>query len=147
MVRLVDSNDWFWEELRREVGDGLSTKFWTDPWIRKGVCLSEKFPRLFRLESNKNCLVRERLEFRGLEAKVTWSWRREPFVWEIDLFSELGLFFSRCSPFSSNPDCWRWLGGKAEQYTTSDGYRLKAELLKLIKLWTGRNWFGSSIFH
>ncbi|GJZ96150.1 RNA-directed DNA polymerase, eukaryota [Tanacetum coccineum] len=43
------------------VGNGLSTKFWFDPWI-VNVKLCNEFPRLFVLELNKSISVAEKLQ-------------------------------------------------------------------------------------
>nr|GEX40303.1 hypothetical protein [Tanacetum cinerariifolium] len=45
--------------FKRKVGNGESTRFWLDNWVGGGP-LNVSYPRLFRLEVNKNCLVRDR---------------------------------------------------------------------------------------
>lgn len=42
---------WFDDNLRRKVGDGVSTLFWTDNWV-DGVPLCNVFSRLFDLSEN-----------------------------------------------------------------------------------------------
>nr|GFA58725.1 RNA-directed DNA polymerase, eukaryota [Tanacetum cinerariifolium] len=42
--------------LQIKLGDGESTKFWSDSWCKEGV-LKEKFPRVFALELCKNMNV------------------------------------------------------------------------------------------
>ena len=45
--------------IKRNVRDGRTTRFWKDHWM--GVAsLQHQFPRLFRLEVNKDCMVRDR---------------------------------------------------------------------------------------
>ncbi|PWA47701.1 RNA-directed DNA polymerase, eukaryota [Artemisia annua] len=45
--------------IKRNVHDGRTTRFWKDHWM--GVApLQHQFPRLFRLEVNKDCMVRDR---------------------------------------------------------------------------------------
>ncbi|GJY18325.1 putative RNA-directed DNA polymerase, eukaryota, reverse transcriptase zinc-binding domain protein [Tanacetum coccineum] len=39
-----------------EIGNGQATRFWLDPWIG-GPLLCDSFPRLFRLESNSECMM------------------------------------------------------------------------------------------
>nr|GEV74451.1 probable zinc transporter 10 [Tanacetum cinerariifolium] len=39
-----------------KIGNGRTTRFWTDPWLG-GPRLCDTFPRLYRLESNLECLV------------------------------------------------------------------------------------------
>ena len=45
--------------FKKKIGNGLSTRFWLDPWLG-GPPLCTTFPRLFRLDSNPNSLVSER---------------------------------------------------------------------------------------
>ncbi|GJR65249.1 putative RNA-directed DNA polymerase [Tanacetum coccineum] len=45
--------------FKRKVGNGESTRFWIDNWLGGGP-LNVSYPRLFRLEVNKNGLVRDR---------------------------------------------------------------------------------------
>ncbi|GJT69785.1 RNA-directed DNA polymerase, eukaryota, reverse transcriptase zinc-binding domain protein [Tanacetum coccineum] len=57
--------------LRYQVGDGSMIRFWKDTWLGDAP-LCSRFNRLFRLEKNQNCLVRDRI-VNGLWA---WDWRR-----------------------------------------------------------------------
>lgn len=43
------------------MGDGRSTHFLEDAWLKENVRLCDSFPRLFSLESEKDCLVSDRL--------------------------------------------------------------------------------------
>ncbi|GJT80077.1 retrovirus-related pol polyprotein from transposon TNT 1-94 [Tanacetum coccineum] len=45
--------------FKRKVGNGKSKRFWLDNWVGGGP-LNVSYNRLFRLEVNKNCLVRDR---------------------------------------------------------------------------------------
>ena len=56
--------------LKRKVNDGTRTKFWQDSWICD-TPLAIKFPRLFRLEINQDCLVSEKWN-----GEWIWSWSR-----------------------------------------------------------------------
>nr|GEV98214.1 RNA-directed DNA polymerase, eukaryota, reverse transcriptase zinc-binding domain protein [Tanacetum cinerariifolium] len=47
-------------DLHARVGDGLRTRFWNDLWISDGL-LSDRFPRLFALEMDKEVLVAVKL--------------------------------------------------------------------------------------
>nr|GEZ00479.1 ribonuclease H-like domain-containing protein [Tanacetum cinerariifolium] len=40
-----------------KVSSGQNTLFWKDPWCRSGVRLMESFPRLFALESHRDCNI------------------------------------------------------------------------------------------
>ncbi|GJY40357.1 RNA-directed DNA polymerase, eukaryota, reverse transcriptase zinc-binding domain protein [Tanacetum coccineum] len=54
-----------------QVGDGSMIRFWKDTWLGDAP-LCSRFNRLFRLEKNQNCLVRDRI-VNGLWA---WDWCR-----------------------------------------------------------------------
>nr|GEY12020.1 RNA-directed DNA polymerase, eukaryota, reverse transcriptase zinc-binding domain protein [Tanacetum cinerariifolium] len=43
----------------KKIGNGESTKFWLGKWLG-GSPLSESYPRLFRIDLNQHCLVRDR---------------------------------------------------------------------------------------
>ncbi|KAL4562066.1 hypothetical protein LXL04_034256 [Taraxacum kok-saghyz] len=45
---------------RVKIGDGVRTKFWTDQWHSRGT-LKELFPRMFALDSEKDCSVASRI--------------------------------------------------------------------------------------
>ncbi|GKF62849.1 hypothetical protein Tco_0182903 [Tanacetum coccineum] len=47
------------ELFSKKIRNGESTKFWLDKWLG-GSPLSESYPRLFRLDLNQHCLVRDR---------------------------------------------------------------------------------------
>ena len=57
------------------MGNGYNTYFWLDSWVGDGVILSEKFPRLFRSETNKNVIVGEMHERSVSEWAWRWRWR------------------------------------------------------------------------
>ncbi|GJU53564.1 putative RNA-directed DNA polymerase, eukaryota, reverse transcriptase zinc-binding domain protein [Tanacetum coccineum] len=57
--------------LRYQVGDGSIIRFWKDTWLGDAP-LCSRFNRLFRLEKNQNCLVRDRI----VNDLWAWDWRR-----------------------------------------------------------------------
>lgn len=50
--------NWFDHDLRKKIGNGLDTHFWTDPWV-DGVLISVRFPRLFKLTIDSSVMVAE----------------------------------------------------------------------------------------
>lgn len=67
----------FSDSFGKVVGDGSDTRFWEERWISNRI-LGKDFPRLFRLEVDKDATVKERGEWRGEEWVWKWGWRREP---------------------------------------------------------------------
>ncbi|GJW06190.1 RNA-directed DNA polymerase, eukaryota, reverse transcriptase zinc-binding domain protein [Tanacetum coccineum] len=57
--------------LRYQVGDGSMIRFWKDTWLGDAP-LCSRFNRLFHLEKNQNCLIRDRI----VNGLWTWDWRR-----------------------------------------------------------------------
>jgi hypothetical protein len=53
--------------LKYKVGDGASLRFWKDTWLSDEP-LYIRYNRLFRLDSNKDFLINERL------VNGSWSW-------------------------------------------------------------------------
>ncbi|GJX89986.1 RNA-directed DNA polymerase, eukaryota [Tanacetum coccineum] len=56
--------------IKRQVKDGSSTRVWRDAWLGD-IPLERKFPRLFCLEANKDCLVRDKWQNGWV-----WCWTR-----------------------------------------------------------------------
>ncbi|GJV87453.1 hypothetical protein Tco_1531391 [Tanacetum coccineum] len=57
--------------MRKSIKNGLGTRFWMDLWV-SDLILKENFPRLYVLETNKNCLIHDRWE----NGQWIWSWLR-----------------------------------------------------------------------
>ncbi|PWA41562.1 RNA-directed DNA polymerase, eukaryota [Artemisia annua] len=58
--------------LRYNLVSGDKVRFWKDIWLDDHT-LSTRFPRLFRLENDQNCLVRHR----WINGHWWWDWRRD----------------------------------------------------------------------
>jgi len=56
-VSQVDTG-WMSDNINRQVGDGVSTLFWVDPWL-EGKPLCRLFTRLYELPENKLDTVAE----------------------------------------------------------------------------------------
>ncbi|GJR52819.1 hypothetical protein Tco_1403340 [Tanacetum coccineum] len=57
--------------LKCKVGDGASVRFWKDTWLSDEP-LYIRYNRLFRLDSNVECLIKERL----VNGSWSWCWKR-----------------------------------------------------------------------
>ncbi|MCH92691.1 cysteine-rich receptor-like protein kinase, partial [Trifolium medium] len=75
---------WFGEYVVKQVGDGLDTFLWTDPWLG-GTPLCVRFRRLFDLAENKSSTVVEMTSLgweAGGEAWASsldlWQWQPDP---------------------------------------------------------------------
>jgi len=54
----VGVGNWFDDNIRRVVGNGRNTFFWTDNWL-DGAPLKLQFSRLYELSVHKKCLVED----------------------------------------------------------------------------------------
>ncbi|GJT70288.1 glycerophosphodiester phosphodiesterase GDPDL3 [Tanacetum coccineum] len=59
----------------RVIGDGSTVSFWNDLWIRDSK-LSSMFPRIFSLETSKECTVHDQCNNNHGPKSITWEWRR-----------------------------------------------------------------------
>jgi len=97
---------WFNPEVVRKVRNGLSTKFWDDPWVGS-VPLRVAFPRLYSLSTqNGACVCDLWLVLDGVGER-RFSWRHQLFVWEVGLVNNLlgciGVFVE-----VGGSDAWEW---------------------------------------
>ncbi|GJZ86688.1 RNA-directed DNA polymerase, eukaryota, reverse transcriptase zinc-binding domain protein [Tanacetum coccineum] len=88
--------------IKRQVKDGSATRFWRDAWL-DDIPLERKFPRLFCLEANKDCLVRDRWQNGWV-----WCWTRNFHggVTASQLDSMISLLVN--VTLSEGQDTWQW---------------------------------------
>ena len=99
----------------KKVGNGMSTIFWKDVWIGE-TRLSDRFPRLFALESLKDCSVADRCNLNFGPFTRNWAWRRN--VRSGPEQSQLIGFTQRLLPCSS-PDSWTYYVDTTKSFTVS----------------------------
>lgn len=58
--------------ISRKIGNGQNTRFWKDIWC-SDFPFEDRFPRLFALELDKECMVYDRRP----SSSWIWNWRRE----------------------------------------------------------------------
>ncbi|GJX30645.1 RNA-directed DNA polymerase, eukaryota, reverse transcriptase zinc-binding domain protein [Tanacetum coccineum] len=120
--------------FKKKLGNGRNTSFWNEIWVGDSPLISS-FPRLFRLETDPDCLVYDRKPIARASSSVlatairpssplsppglnfTWAWRREPrpgreveeLVSMVSLISNLFL--------SDVEDCWEFTGDASRRFS------------------------------
>ncbi|GJX98516.1 hypothetical protein Tco_0355535 [Tanacetum coccineum] len=107
----------FCSSFGKMVGNGYNTRFLLDRWVGEGVLLCEKFPRLFRLETNKDESVGEKRVWGEEGWEWQWNWAREPRGRGEDDLMELTALTNFFVPNVLQVDSWRWLLDKNGQFT------------------------------
>jgi len=79
--------NWFNDNIRRVVGNGSGTFFWTDNWMG-GVPLKIQFSRLYDLSVHKECSVVDMERWGWEEGGNEWVWRRRLLTWEEESMME-----------------------------------------------------------
>nr|GEX18270.1 RNA-directed DNA polymerase, eukaryota, reverse transcriptase zinc-binding domain protein [Tanacetum cinerariifolium] len=87
------------------IGD---TMFWKDSWFRDGTRLMDKFPRLYALESDKDCLVRDRWCSVNRVWGSRWSWCFAPRGRANEDLSSLVSLIRNLSLLKEGLDKWIW---------------------------------------
>jgi hypothetical protein len=80
-IEVRDNVSWFGQHVRRNIGNGNSTRLWLDCWMG-GSPLCEQFPRLFSIATNKEGMVCDMWVEREGMRQWDWGWRRRLFVWD-----------------------------------------------------------------
>ncbi|KAF1867730.1 hypothetical protein Lal_00050163 [Lupinus albus] len=84
--RVTDKSNWFWGNITRHIGNGYSTSFWHDIWL--GVSnLSTRYRRLFSINLLPHGNISEFGSWEGDTWECNFSWRRNFFTWELDIFN------------------------------------------------------------
>ncbi|KAL8482692.1 hypothetical protein ACS0TY_025650 [Phlomoides rotata] len=122
LVKFVGCSTWFSSNCIRVIKNGKSSKFWSDKWVG-GSSLKELFPRLFRIESESECLICERVIWEGSNWNMNWKWRRRLFVWEDNLINELKALIDRFLSYSEEEDYWSWSPAHNGLYSVKSAYK------------------------
>ncbi|KAJ0458292.1 putative reverse transcriptase zinc-binding domain-containing protein [Helianthus annuus] len=104
------------------VGDGPGTYFWIEPWLCN-TPLKDCFP-IFRLESDKLCLVRDRIVRPVLNPNAKWDWMHAPNSND-EIAEWLALNVKlRDVVLSEKKDKWIWLGEDDGEFSVGSIKRL-----------------------
>jgi len=114
--------DWFSDRVVRKVSNGRGTSFWKDRWIGD-QSLALSFPRLFNISSFKEAKIGD--VWNSNDGVVTWNlgWRRQPFLWEIDLIANL-LALIEGVALGEGDDKWMWMSEDGGIFLVSSSYRV-----------------------
>ncbi|XP_057779689.1 uncharacterized protein LOC130998274 [Salvia miltiorrhiza] len=116
-------NRWFWNNIKRKIGNGRTTKFWEHGWTGTRP-LKLEFPRLFQLTENKEATISEFGKWENGGWIWELKWRRDLFQREIEASNELLSSISSVSLVAGNEDGWCWRATKNETFSTKSAYEL-----------------------
>ncbi|GKE02928.1 putative RNA-directed DNA polymerase, eukaryota, reverse transcriptase zinc-binding domain protein [Tanacetum coccineum] len=91
------------------LGNGNRTLIWLDSWIGDGVVLNEKFPRLYRLEINKDITVGDKKVWRNDTWDWRWDWAGELRGRGLEDFKELSILTNFIFPNVLQEYSWKWI--------------------------------------
>ncbi|WMV42285.1 hypothetical protein MTR67_035670 [Solanum verrucosum] len=114
-----------WQKLEAntyiEVGNGRSTKFWTDAW-NKQIPLKESFPDLFLPCSNPDANINECWTAQGWDL----IFRRFLNDWEVERVAKLLELLEKFPGIINAPDSLRWKHSKDGAFTVSRAYKMES---------------------
>lgn len=104
--------------IHGSVKSGADIKFWLDPWAVNQP-LKDKFPLLYKPESNKRVVMNERFMCLNASLGLNWDWLRDSLL-QSEL-GELNRCFSLLSSvsLSDGTDSWIWRGDSSGSFSTS----------------------------
>ncbi|GKC69668.1 hypothetical protein Tco_1115551, partial [Tanacetum coccineum] len=88
--------------IKLQVKDGSATRFWRDTWLGD-IPLERQFPRLFCLEANKDCLVRDRWQNGWVRC---WTRNFHGGVTASQLDSLISMLMN--VKITEGQDAWQW---------------------------------------
>ncbi|XP_022019589.1 uncharacterized protein LOC110919632 [Helianthus annuus] len=105
--------------IKGSVGNGTKIRFWIDPWIDH-MPLKQRFPSLFRLESDYWCVLADRIETQNDGNLSTWDWKRYPTTEQemIEVVECQRLITG--TRLSQAEDSWVWSIGDSKDYLVKE---------------------------
>jgi len=118
----VGVEGWFEDNVRRRVGGGSGTYFWSDNWVG-GAPLRVQFPRLFDLALDKGATAREMEEIGWGVGGGAWVRRRLLLAWEEENVTDCATLLSDIVLQENILDRWRWVPDLINGYTVQGTYQ------------------------
>ncbi|XP_071685904.1 uncharacterized protein [Rutidosis leptorrhynchoides] len=104
---LDDSQVAFSNSFVKKIGCGNNASFWTEHWISQDK-LSTLFPRLYRLESNPDARVQQRIQMGSADTIFSWNWIRVPSGCTASELNGLQSLLSSAILDQNMNDTWPW---------------------------------------
>ncbi|KAK7258739.1 hypothetical protein RIF29_24323 [Crotalaria pallida] len=123
-------SDWFLDGIKKVIGDGSSTKFWTNIWFGNSS-LKLTFPRLFSITRNKDETVAHVRRLSAEGWSWSFSWRRVLFTWEGELLNSLVQYLPHLSLNVVKSDKWVWARDRNGCYSVKSVYLVVSTSLYL----------------
>ncbi|GKA57899.1 putative RNA-directed DNA polymerase [Tanacetum coccineum] len=92
----------------RNVKSGVDVFFWHDVWLGAGLCLKDHFPRLYALETYKECRIKDRWISVNGTWSYNWDWRSNPRGRALDDINELSQLIGSLVLYPGYKDGWKW---------------------------------------
>ncbi|XP_071730433.1 uncharacterized protein [Rutidosis leptorrhynchoides] len=105
----------------------METSFWNEPWCG-GVCFRTAFPRLYRLDLNKNCLVAERVKWTEDSVEFNWEWSGDPKWRAVSELTNLTEKLSNYVPPGKIKDEWKWMYHNSGIFSTKSLTKIIGEV-------------------
>jgi hypothetical protein len=120
ICRLDKESLWFLEAIEKNVGDGTTTRFWTDIWVGN-QSLQNRFPRLYSIFSQKENTIRNMGRWEGQDWRWEMVWLRSYFGWEENINLEFLNLIQHFVP-TTQVDTWLWRSNRDARFSVNDCY-------------------------
>jgi hypothetical protein len=128
----VPGKNWLMESIRRKVGDGAKTTFWSSIWIGNEP-LALVYPRLFSLSTLKEGMVSDFVVLGGDSIDWIFTWRRTLFHWEEELVVGLKELLVEVV-LKVEEDRWEWIPGEEGVFSVKSAYNILSKELGNVDL-------------
>jgi hypothetical protein len=105
-----------------KLGMVIFTSFWKDPWLNN-QSLCERFPRIYGISNQKTNTIFSMGSWEGEVWRWNFSWRRDPFTWEIPIKDDFLVLIHQFVP-SVYEDKWVWRMNVEGGFSVHDYYEL-----------------------
>ncbi|GJR68223.1 RNA-directed DNA polymerase, eukaryota, reverse transcriptase zinc-binding domain protein [Tanacetum coccineum] len=105
-IKDIDTS--FKTSFRLKVSNGCITLFWKDKWCEDDTCLKDHFPRLYALELNQDCFIKDRWRLVNGSCSGNWDWRAPPRGRSLAEFSSLLSIIGGVNLDGNGDDKWSW---------------------------------------
>lgn len=124
LAGLGGEETWFEGLVSKRIGDGGTTKFWEELWVKGEASLKLKYKRIYDISLQHQSSIKEMGRWEGDSWSWNLVWRRNLFAWEANQLENMMRDISIVALKREDHDSWIWEAASDGVFSVKSAYEV-----------------------